>query len=70
MNGWPLAVCRPELYWVAFIAVLGQVPWVDPAMAMPPNQLETSNRAMMSLNAIMSVSSGCVGFQRRLHGFV
>jgi hypothetical protein len=48
----------------------GPSAWVDPATDMPPNQLETSNRAMMSLNAIMSVSSGCVGFQRRLHGFV
>jgi hypothetical protein len=53
-NGWPLAVYRPELYWVAFIEPLGQVPWVDPARAMPPNQVETSNRGMIILNAIVS----------------
>jgi hypothetical protein len=63
-NAWPLAVCRPELYWVAFIEPVGQVPWVDPARAMPPNQVETSNRGMMILNAIVSLSSGCVSWAR------
>src|ERR1700693_430101 len=52
-NGWPLLVCRPELYWVAFIEPPGQAPRVDPASAMPPNQAGTSSSAMMILVAIV-----------------
>jgi len=45
-NAWPLAVCRPELYWVAFIEALGQV--VDAATAMPPEQLDTASDHIIS----------------------
>ena len=51
-NGWPLAVRAPELYWVAFIEPRGQVPCVDAARIMPPNQVETSNRGMASISLI------------------
>jgi hypothetical protein len=44
-DGWPLAVPRLELYCVAFIEPLGQLPSVDPAAkAIPTHQLETINR--------------------------
>src|ERR1022692_1337980 len=56
-NGSPLAVPAPVLYWVAFIAPPGQVPWADPAKAAPPNQVETSNRRMMMFNFM------AIGFQ-------
>ena len=59
-NGWPLAVCRPELYWVAFIETLGQALWMVPATAMSPEQVETSSRGMMSLNIMGALNSGCV----------
>jgi hypothetical protein len=51
-NGWPLAVRALELYWVAFIDALGQVPRVDAARTMPPNQVEASNRGMASISLI------------------
>jgi hypothetical protein len=40
------------LYWVAFIEAPGQVSWDDPAKAVPPDQVETSNRRMMIFNSI------------------
>jgi hypothetical protein len=51
-DAWPLAVDPPGLYWVAFIEAPGQVPWADPAKAVPANQVETSNRRMMIINSI------------------
>ena len=51
-NGWPLAVRALELYWVAFIEPLGQVLCFEAASTVPPNQVETSNRGMESINLI------------------
>jgi hypothetical protein len=47
-NRSPLAVPKPELYWVAFIVPAGQAPWADPAGAMPPN-IEASSKEMVSI---------------------
>jgi hypothetical protein len=41
-----------ELYWVAFIEPLGQLPWVDAARTMPPKKAETNNTGMVSMNLI------------------
>jgi hypothetical protein len=49
-NAWPLAVPEPVLYWVALIAPLGQLPWVGPAMAPLPKQVETSSKGIVSAN--------------------
>jgi hypothetical protein len=52
-NAWPLAVCLPELYWVAFMAPSGQV--VDPAIATLPNPVVVSIAAAMSLIIFIAV---------------
>ena len=51
-NGSPLAVPDPALYWVAFIEPLRQMPWIDAAKTMPPNQVETSNIGTVSMSLI------------------
>ena len=51
-NGWPLAVDRLELYWVAFIEAPGQWRSADPAKAVSPDQFETNNRRTMIFNSI------------------
>ena len=54
-NAWPLAVLEPALYWVAFIEPLGQLPCVDAARATLPNQMETSNKGIASMNLIAMI---------------
>jgi hypothetical protein len=51
-NGWPLAVPRLELYWVAFIELRGQVPCVDAASTGPPNQVDTSKTGRVTVSLI------------------
>jgi hypothetical protein len=41
---------------VAFIEPPGQAPSLDPARAVPPSQVETSNSGMMVLNVIVFLS--------------
>jgi hypothetical protein len=47
------------LYWVAFIEAPGQASWADPAKAVPPDQVETSNRRVMIFNSI-----GYLGYRK------
>src|SRR5580704_1138109 len=49
-NGSPLAVPKPELYWVAFIKPPRQTSWVDAARTAPAKQVETSNRGRVSMS--------------------
>jgi hypothetical protein len=51
-NAWPLAVPEPALYWVAFIEPPAQLPWVGAAMATLPNQVETSNKGIVSMSLV------------------
>jgi hypothetical protein len=37
---------------VAFIELLGQLPWVDAARTMPAKKAETNNTGMLSMNLI------------------
>ena len=60
-NSWPLVVRALELYWVAFIETPGQVPCVDAAKTVPPNQVETSNRGIDSMNLIDMIDAPACG---------
>jgi hypothetical protein len=54
-NSSPLVVRGLELYWVAFIELLGQLPWVDAARTMPPKKAEINNTGMVSMNLIDTI---------------
>jgi hypothetical protein len=64
-NGWPLAVLELELYWVAFIKPPGQVPCVDAARAMPPNQLDTSNKGRVNMSLTDMTLSPIAALQKK-----
>jgi len=64
-NGWPLAVPRLELYWVAFIEPRGHLPCVDAARTWPPNQVDTSKTGRVIMSLIEMTLSPIAALQKK-----